>query len=161
MSAPLIAATTRYINPATTVVLLVASISNILSPSRGELDAGLNVTREIADVQGWMLTGEAVPTPDLGSDFTGTIKGRRSVGESSIVYYADLAGVDIRSMSEEGTDTNVVWMDGGDVAGYLMDVFPVRVLSAGLSRSVEAQPGRLTVGYSVTRAPAQNIAIPA
>lgn len=161
MAAPLIAATTRYINPATTVVLLVASIANILSPTRGELDAGLNVTREVADVQGWMLTGEAVPTPDLASLFTATIGGRTSVGESSIAYYADKAGVDIRSMSEVGTDANVVWMDGGDVAGYLMDVFPTRVLSAGLSRSVEAQPGRLTVGYSITRAPAQNIAIPA
>lgn len=161
MAAPVISATTRYINPATTVVLLVASISTISAPTRLELDAGLNVTPEIADVNGWMLTGEAVPTPDLSSLFTGSITGRTSVEDSSITYYADRAGVDIRSLSVVGTDTHVVWMDGGDVAGRLMDVFPVRILSAGKSRSVEAQPGRLTVGYSITRAPAENVVIPA
>lgn len=160
MAAPEITATTRYINPGTSVVLLVASISNILSPTRLELDAGLNVTKEVAEVSGWLMTGEAVPMPDLARLFTSSISGRISVGESSITYYADLAGVDIRSMSEVGTNSNVVWMDGGDVPGRLMDIFPTRVLSAGKTRSVDPTPGRLPVNYAITDAPAENIVIP-
>ncbi len=161
MAAPQIAQTTRYINPATTKLLLVPSISDITAPTRLELDAGLDVTREVAEVAGWMLQGEAVPTPDLASLFTGSITGRTSVENSSVTYYMDRAGDDIRSLSEVGTDTNVVWMDGGDVTGYFMDVYPVRILSAGKSRSVEAQPGRMTVSYSITRSPAVDVEIPA
>ncbi|MCK2214291.1 hypothetical protein MF672_010880 [Actinomadura sp. ATCC 31491] len=161
MAAPLIAQTTRYINPATTKLLLVPSIADITAVTRSEMDAGLDVTREVAEVAGWMLQGEAVPTPDLATLFTGSITGRISVENSSITFYMDRAGDDIRSLSGVGTNTNVLWLDGGDVAGYLMDVYPVRVLSAGKSRSVEAQPGRMTVSYSVTREPAVDVEIPA
>ena len=160
MAAPKAAATSRYINPGTTVCLLVDDISDITNPTRAEFDAGLDVSEQVAGCTGWLVSGTEAPTPDLGSDFTGSVPGRKTAEQSSIDYWADKSGQDLRDQNEEGKDMHVVWMDGGDVAGYLCDIFPVRVLSQGLTRDVEGSPARLPCQYSITRKPARNVVIP-
>lgn len=162
MAAPAASATSRYINPGTTKVYLVDTIANKNAPTRAELDDGLDVSEQIASVSGWLVSGAAVETPDLASEFTSNIPGRTNAAESSIEYWADKTGQDLRDRSERNTNLFVVWMDGGDVAGYLMDIFPVRVLSQGKTRSVEGtDAARVPVQYSITSVPAENVEIPA
>jgi hypothetical protein len=163
MVATPISSSTRYINPETTVILWVPSIASKAAPSRAELNAGTNLVGENAACDGWNVQGEKVETPDMGSRFTGSIDGRLTADDSSLDMYADVGGSDARSLMARGTAGYVVWMDGGDVAGRKMDVFPVRVLSVAKSnRSVEgSEAALLQFMYAISSAPAENVTIPA
>lgn len=161
MSAPAIARSTRYINPGTTKLLWLTSVADKTAITRSEIDAGLDVSGEIADVNGWQISGDKADTPDLAVEFVSNVPGRTSAADSSITFWADRAGVDVRDHMSRGTNGYVVWMDGGDVPGYLCDIFPVRVLSQGLTRSVAGDAAAtLPVQYAITSQPAQNVVIP-
>lgn len=150
----------RFFRPGTTKAYWVVSISNKLAPTRPELNAGADVSKDIADIAGWMVSGAKIDTPDLNSKFVSNIGGLTSAAESSITFYASDTGVDVRSLMPRETAAYVVWMDGGDVAGRKMDVFPVRVLSVGKVRSMGAEAARLTIQYSISSEPAEDVTIP-
>lgn len=161
MVATPIAQETRYFNPETTKIYWVASIANKAAPTRGELDAGVNVSKAVADVNGWMVSSEMIDTPDMGSRFVGKIPGRISADNSSITYYADRAGIDARGTMPRDATGYLVWLDGGDVPGRLMDVFPCTVSSHGKQRSTGNDPARIVIAYAITSEPAENVVIPA
>jgi hypothetical protein len=160
MSAPNIASADRYINRGTTRVLWVTTIADINAPSRSELNAGTDLANEIQDFDGWLIESESVETPSLGKKFTGSLSGPTSADDSSLTMYADIGGTDARQLMPRDENGFIVWMDGGDVAGRLMDVFPVRVGSAGKSRSMD-DPSLLQFNYNITDEPAENVVIPA
>lgn len=161
MAATPIAQETRFFNPETTKVYWVASIAVKTAPTRPELNAGVDVTRAIADVNGWMVTSEMIPTPDMGTRFTGKIPGRTSADDSTITYYQGKNGIDARGTMPRDAVGYMVWLDGGDVSGYKMDVYPTTVSSHGKQRSVGNDPARLVISYAITSEPAENVTIPA
>lgn len=161
MATPALSTSTRYFDPEVTVVYYVPTIANKNSPTRTEMDAGTDLTAEIADLSGWVVAGEALPTPDMGSKFTSSIDGRIQAEDSSLTFYADQTGVDVRAVLPRGTNGFVLWLDGGDVAGNLMDVFPVRVLSNGKLRNLSNEAAKIQVQFTVTSTPAENVTVPA
>jgi hypothetical protein len=161
MSAPNISASTRFINKGVTRVIWVDTISDKTAPTRSEINAGTDLAGEIQDLDGWLVESESVETPDLGTTFTGSIPGSTSSKDSSLTMYEDLGGTDARALMPRGTNGFIIWMDGGDVAGRFMDVFPVRVGSVGKNRTVDDDPATLTINYNITSEPAENVAIPA
>lgn len=161
MAAPALAAATRYINPGTTKVYWVASISNKSGPTRGELNAGTDVTGHIAENNGWKVESEQVDSPDMDTRFTSQITGRTKAEGSTITYYTDKAGADARALMPRDTAGFVVWLDGGDVAGYKMDVYPVRVSSHGKERSAKGDnPATVEIAYAITSEPATDVTVP-
>ncbi|MEV8636513.1 hypothetical protein AB0395_33185 [Streptosporangium sp. NPDC051023] len=161
MAATPIVASTRYINPETTKVLWLPSVANKNAVTRAEINAGTDLTRELADNSGWVVTSNQSDAPDMGSKFTGKVSGRTTADDSSLSMYASKNGVDARSLMPRDTSGTVVWMDGGDVPGQPMDVFPVTVSSVGKPRSVGDEVARITFSYAITSAPAENVTIPA
>lgn len=161
MPAPAITASTRYFDPETTKVYYVASIANKAAPTRAELNAGTDLSREVADITGWNVTGEQIPTPDLGTLFTSQIPGRTTSDDSSLTFYADKAGVDARGTLPRGTNGFIVWLDGGDTANNKMDVYPIRVRSNGKMRSLSNEAARIQIQFSITSEPAENVTVPA
>jgi hypothetical protein len=154
-------ASTRYFNAGTTEIDFLPAIAAAnLVPTRIEMGAGTRLSNEIADLSGWTVTGGEIDTPDLGSTFTDKIPGKTSVDDSSLTFYADLQGVDVRDVLPRGTTGFIMIMDGGDVAGQPADVFPVRVRSVGKIRSAGEDSARLTVSFSITAEPAEDVAIP-
>ena len=161
MAAPSIAAATRFINVGTTKVYWVPSISNKAAPTRGELNAGTDLSSDNNAADGWKTTSDQVETPDMATRFTAKIPGRISADDSSLTMYMDLGGVDARSLMPVDTNGYIVWLDGGDVTGRKMDVFPVRVASHGKTRSVEGKDAAtIEIMYSITSQPAENVTIP-
>ncbi|WP_433415026.1 hypothetical protein ACQP1V_36245 [Microtetraspora malaysiensis] len=144
-----------------TVVYWCPSVANKNSPTRAELNAGTDLSREIADVSGWQTTSNQVDTPDMATRFTGKIPGRISADDSSLTFYASQDSIDVRSLLPRDTAGFVIWMDGGDIANRKMDVYPVRVSSVGKARSVGDEPARITVQFAVTSQPAEDVTIPA
>ncbi|MER7212450.1 hypothetical protein ABT340_35805 [Streptosporangium sp. NPDC000239] len=151
----------RFFRPGITRCYWVVSIANLNAPTRSELNAGSDLSKDIADISGWMVSGQKIDTPDLDSRFVSNIPGLTSAQESGVTFYQDQPGVDVRGLMPRDAEGHIVWLDGGDVAGRLMDVFPVRVLSVGKQRTMGAEAARLVVQFSISAEPAEDVVIPA
>lgn len=161
MAATPIASTTRYTNPGVTKIYFCTTISNKAAPTRSELNAGTDLSGEVNAISGFTTTGDDVETPDMNSTFTSKIPGRTSADDSSITFYADVTGADARALLPRGTNGYIVIMDGGDVVGSLMDVYPIRVKSQGKPRSTDGKdPATVEIQMSITAEPAENVEIP-
>lgn len=159
---PALPTSQRFFAPEITKVYwLPAVAASNLTPTRAEITAGTDLSGEIADIQGWVVEGGAIPTPDLGSRFIASIPGRTSVQDSSLTLYADEAGVDVRTVLAQGDNGFILFADGGDVAGRPADVFPVRVNSVGKMRSTGDQASQITVRFNITAEPATDVDLPA
>lgn len=153
---------TRFFHAGVTKVHFLASIAAAnLTPTRAEINAGTNLSNEIADLSGWTVSASEIETPDLGSDYTSKIPGRISTDDSSLTFYQSQNGVDVRAVLPRGTVGFILVADGGDQAGQKGDVYPVRVRSNGKLRSVGDESARLMVPFSITRKPAENVTLPA
>lgn len=154
---------TRFFQPEVSKVLFLPTIASaVLAATRAEITAGTDVSGEIADLSGWQVRGNMIPCPDLGTKFVPQIGGRTQAEQSSITFYADKTANDVRTVMPRGQVGYVVFMDGGDVATTgKMDVFPVEVTAVGKARSTGEQAFQITVDFAITKAPAENVAIPA
>lgn len=160
MTATPITASDRYFRQGVSKCYWVPTIADKSAPTRSELNAGTDLSPEVQGISGWEVTGNTEDTPALGSVFIGKVPSTTTADASTITFYADSTSVDVRGLLERGSTGFVVWLDEGDVAGYLMDVFPVRVNSAPKKRDVGAV-GMIDVNFAVTREPAENVTIPA
>ncbi len=161
MPATQIAAYDRYFQPEISKCIWLPAVANKAAPTRAEINAGLDLSRQVADVEGFTTTSESIDTPDLGSRYTGNIPGRRSSEDSNITFYGARDGNDVRTTLVRDTNGFIAWMDGGDVAGYKMDVYPVRISSAPKQRSVGDEAFRIQIMFNVTTEPAEDVTIPA
>ncbi len=160
MPATPITPATRFFAPGVTKVYVVATIASLAAPTRLELDAGTDVSTDVAAIAGFSVSSEFIDTPDLGSRFVGKVPGRITANDSTITFYGDKLGADIRAELTQDMDTHVVILDGGDVSSTgKMDVYKVTVASVGKVRSVD-DVLKLDVAFSI-RDYEENIAVPA
>lgn len=162
MPTPAITASTRYFDAGTTKCYFLPTVAAAnLTPTRAEMNAGTDLSPELADLAGWSVQAGLIDTPDLATTFTGNIPGRTSSPESSITFYASQNGVDVRALLPRGTTGYIMWCDGGDVGGNKADVFPVRVRAIPKMRSVGEESTRIEVQFAITRQPGENVTVPA
>lgn len=160
MPTPAITASTRYFLPGTTKVYLLDLVADLaVGPTRAELDAGVDISEEIAAITGFNISGATIPTPDLGKRFNAQVSGRLSASDSRLTVYADKTGQDVRQEVAIDDEKYVVFMDGGDVASSPMDVYQCQCLSVGRMRELEGV-GRLDIGFSI-RDYAEDLVVPA
>jgi len=131
-----------------------------LVPTRTELDAGTDLTREIAEMDGWSTESEKIETPDMVSRFVSSIPGAITAEDSSISFYASENSEDAREVFPRDTAGFIVWMDSGDVADATMDIYPVQVASAPKVRSMD-EATLIRVDFNITQEPVENVTIPA
>lgn len=163
MATPSITRSTRYTSQAITrcYYLPVISATN-LTPTRSEMNAGTNLSPELFDWSGWTVTGTMIPTPDLSTAFESSIIGKTTAAASSITFYMDRAGVDVRGLLPRGTTGYIMFCDGGDVAGNKADVYPITVTSDGKERAAKGdQADKIMVSFAISAVPAENITVPA
>jgi hypothetical protein len=160
VSATPITASNRYYRQGVSKVIWVPTIATLASPTRSEINAGTDLSPEVQGVSGWEVTGNTEDTPDLASVFIGKVPSTTTADASTITFYSDSTSVDVRSLLTRGTQGYIIWMDEGDVAAYLMDVFPVRVTSAPKKRDISAV-AMIDINFAILREPAENATIPA
>ena len=159
MTAPPISASARYIPEGLTHYYFVAAIANYLSPTRAELNAGTDLTPEVASTGDWGITSAVIATPDLATLFESQIPGKVSVSNSTINMYADSTSADVRTLLPRGTVGYIVKFPEGDVTGRKMDVFPVKVGSQAKPTAL-TNPSDIIFTFYVTKTPAENVAVP-
>src|SRR6266705_1774674 len=122
-----LSATTRYIPPGTRKIYWVTTIATYTAPTRAELNAGIDLTAEVAEISGFTTTSDTTETPDLSTRFTAKIPGRITADDSSLSFYASSNSSDVRTVLPRDTAGFVVILWEGDVTGQRMDVFPAKV----------------------------------
>ena len=154
--------TSRFFRPEVTKVYWVITIATVSAPTRSELNAGVDLSDEIAEISGFQVISASVDTPDLGHRFTSKIPGRITADDSSINFYASDTGfTDARSVLPRDTSGNIVIMDAGDVSTTgRMDVFPCKVAAHAKLRDVE-NPAMTQAQFTITSEPEEDLVIPA
>lgn len=154
-------AATRFSHRGETRIYAVGAIANKTAPTRAELNAGTDLTGSIVGAAGWEVTRNQEEDSDLGTKFAVQFPTDLTVADSSLTFRASRDGTDVRATLPRDTATNIVILHGGDVTGGKMDVYPMKVRT--VSKPVEVTPGRavVTVSFSPSAEPAENVTIPA
>jgi hypothetical protein len=150
----------RYYRAGVTRVYFCSTIANKSAPTRAELNAGTDLSGDVAAINGWEPTSNFENAPDLLSTFVSKVASSVEVGDSSLGMYASSNSVDARGLFPRGTTGFVVMLDEGDANPKKMDVFPVTVASAPKQRDIGAV-AQIVVSFAITSAPAENVTIPA
>jgi hypothetical protein len=159
---------TRYTSRGTTRIYFLTAIASYPTTiTRGELNAGTDLTTQVMDSSGWTVSSDQIDAPDMATRFTSKIPGAISADDSSLTMYAAQNGVDARAVFSSGssgsaaTSGYIVFLFGGDVAGYKMDAWKVTVSSVAKQISVQgSDPDTLQIAFSPTAEPAVNLTIP-
>jgi hypothetical protein len=157
---PVLLAKPRFYQPGITRIYFVPTIANPSAPTRAELAAGTDVTKQVRAIDGWLVSADQLEAADMGSRFTGKVGGRTSADNSALTYYGAQDGIDIRGLHPRGALGFYVFLDGGDVEDYLMDVYPIEVISLGKNRG-DSDPFNITIQFSITSEPFEDVDIPA
>lgn len=159
MSATNVSATERFFAPSITRILFATSVSDTDAVTRTEINAATDLSNEIVEVDGWSVNAALLDAPDLGHLFNSKVTGRTEADNSSITMYQSKDTDDIRSVMPRGTTGFVIIMWGGDVAGRLMDVYPVEVASVGKTiPDNKAADQKIT--FAITSEPSEDVEIP-
>src|SRR6476646_779459 len=113
-------ATLRYIPPGTRKIYWITTIATYTAPTRGELNAGIDLSAEVAEINGFSVTSGTVDTPDLSSRFTSKIPGPITADNSSLSFYASTTSSDVRTVLPRDTSGFVVFLWEGDITGQRM-----------------------------------------
>nr|BFD90919.1 hypothetical protein KitaXyl93_22790 [Kitasatospora sp. Xyl93] len=141
-------------------VRTIAAATNI--PTRQELTAGTDLSRQVSDIEGWSLENSPIETPDLGAKFATSIPGEDKAANSSLTFYEDLSGDAIETLLSKDTVGYVCILRKGDVPqSKSLDVFPVRVGSRAPSYSAGAEAAKFKVSFSISDLPTLDAPVPA
>lgn len=160
MAPPKLNVTSRYVSEGTRKIYFVTTIATQASPSRAEMNAGTDLTDEIAEMSGFAVSSDQAEVPDMASRFTGKIPGRITADDSSIRFYASSNSNDVRTVLPRDTAGFVITLWEGDVPTQKMDVWPVKVGSAAVQPTID-DPASILVQFTITKIPSQNVTIPA
>ncbi|MFJ6136483.1 hypothetical protein [Kitasatospora sp. NPDC092286] len=138
----------------------IAAPTNI--PTRQELTAGTDLSKQIADIEGWSLENSPIETPDLGNKFSTSIPGEDKAANSALTFYEDLASDVIEALLSKDAVGYICILRKGDIPqSKSLDVFPVRVGSRAPSYSTGTEPAKFKVSFSISDLPTLDAPVPA
>jgi len=159
MAPPKLNATVRYVPEGTRKFYWVTTIATQSSPTRGELNAGVDLSDEVAEVTGFTVTSASADVPDLSGRFTAKIPARITADDSAMRFYMSSNSNDVRTVLPRDTAGFMVCLWEGDVTGQKMDVFPAKVSAAVPQTGIE-DPASIEIQFTITKQPSQNVTIP-
>lgn len=160
MAATKLPATNRFFAPGISKAFWLPSIASAVGAwTRAEQTAGDDLSDEVRSVSGFGKTPSMIDTPDWSSLDVAQIPGRNRLQESSITFYWDKSGHDVRDVLSVLDEGFLVLCDGGDVPDFLSDVFKSRIAAIGKVRP-ENDANTLVVTFALQKA-FENVVIPA
>ena len=155
-----LAATVRFIEPATAQYYWVPAIANTSAVTAAEINAGTILTGQIAEVNGFSVTSDTVDAPDFASRFVAKIAGKITAEDSSFVFYRSNTSSDVRSLLTRDLTGYVIVAGEGMTPGKKCDVFTVTVTTAAKMHT-DADPAKIQISFALTAVPVVDVTIPA
>lgn len=157
----------RYFRRGKSKVLFGLEVTDKAAPSREDLDAAVDLSPDVAELNGFELSNDPIGTPNLADQFTPQIDGEDTVAASSITFYdrdgdgTGPGGEVIRDSVEKGTIGYVFFLPYGDTDGSRMEVWPVKSNGVNDNWSTGNEAARFNTPFSVREVPEQNAEVPA
>lgn len=149
----------RFFRRGITKVWWVPTIASAtLIPTAAEVNAGTDMTCDIAEISGFTFENQPIQTPDFCATFTPTIPGEDTAADSSFVFYEEKTTNPLQATLAKGTTGHVVVFFAG-IAGATpaaadkaevwkgQSTGPYREYSAG------NDPARWGVKFAASKAP--------
>ncbi len=131
------------------------------SPTRAEINAGTNLTSDLAGINGFKISNSPISTPDLSTTFTTQMDGPDETDASSITFYDQDNATTIRTALAKGSAGYLLLFPYGDSVGKRVEVWGAKSTGVNDEWSLDANAARFEVGFAITRLPAQNGTTPA
>jgi hypothetical protein len=125
------------------------------SPTRGEINAGVDISPQVAEINGFALTNSPIATPDLSTAFNTQIPGSDEAADSSVTMYDDNASATIRTAMAKGTAGYMVLFPYGDVATKRLEVYAVTSTGVNDQWTTAAEAAKYVASFAVTATPNQ------
>lgn len=144
----------RYYRRGTTKIAFVTALANRAAPDiSSEIDAGTDLTAQLADISGFGVTEGTISTPDMADRFTKEIGGEQTAEHGSITFYEDDSSTALKAALARETTGFVVIMPEGKVAGQPADVFAVRVAKNDRTIEIGNEAAKFVVNFTITDEP--------
>lgn len=98
----------RFFRRGITKVYWVPTLASLTAPSAAEINAGTNMTSQVADISGFEFQNTPIDTPDLSTTFTTTIPGEDTTQEPQLMFYEDNTTNTLQATLAKGTSGHVV-----------------------------------------------------
>lgn len=153
----------RFFRRGVSKVFYVATIASTSAPTAAEVNAGVNLTATIADVQGFTYTNQPITTPDLGDNLDTKVPGVDQVADSTLHIYEKRTTNTGRTTLAKGVVGYLVIFFAGiagatPAAADKADVWPVQ--SAGTPRDYSmTEAAKWHVALIITGRPNEDVAL--
>lgn len=174
MATPPLVSSTRFTDQANTKVLyLPVIVASNLTPTRAEMNNGVDLSGELNDLGGWTVDAELFDTQNLNSPYRTQAPGILTSPPCWLLLYTSKTGTDVRSVLFPGVVGYIMLADGGDTVGHRAEVYPIVVASIGVVRSMPSTtgsssggsstqyPSKVRINFAITGNPAQAVTVPA
>lgn len=131
------------------------------SPTRAEINAGTDLSPQVADIAGFALTNNPIETPDLSTGFNSQIDGPDTTADSSLTFYDDNAANTIRNVLAKGVIGYILLFPYGDSVGKRCEVWQVKSTGVNDQWTLDAAAAQFQVGFAVLSTPNQAGTVPA
>lgn len=131
------------------------------SPTRAEINAGVDLSPQVADMGGFSISNAPIETPDLATSFDSQIDGPDATETSSLTMYDLSDSTTIRTAIAKGVSGFVLLMPYGDVPTKRCEVWPVKSTGVNDVWGLDATAAKYQAGFAVTSIPNQLAIIPA
>jgi hypothetical protein len=139
----------------------LTAVANTSAPTRAEINAGIDLTGEIAAVNGFEILTPALDVTAFGDLFSVTVPGLPSVTDPcELIFYASSNSTDVRTLLRAGTAGFLLVLPEGDVSGQKCEVWPMTVRSMFIDQAGIDAPAQIHVQFALTSAIAQNVTVP-
>lgn len=136
--------------------------SGTKAPTAAEVTAGTETTAQVNDVAGFSFQSSRIQTPDMATPFSSNIPGPDTVDDSSLTFYLDSTTNTLRTTLAKGVVGYIMIADfkvGAIVAADKVDVWPIEVAGVPKQYSMGDDPALWIANFSMTSAPALDIAV--
>lgn len=154
----------RFFRRGTTKVYYAPVIADIDAPTVSEMDDGLELSCELADVSGFAFKNSPIAVPDMCSTFIKSIPGEDKADSSSMTFYEDNVTNPIKLALGKGVEGYIVFFPIGvtgasPAAGDVCEVWPVQVASSTREWKASNDAAKFMVEFTATDVPDQEAAV--
>lgn len=153
----------RYMRRGISKARFAPTIANKSAPTTAEINAGIDLTGQMADISGFMFANSPIPTPDLATSFTTQIGGEDTADSSSFTFYEDDTSNPIRTSQAKGVHGYILLFPklagASPATGDKCEVWPVVITGNNRQWSLGNDPARYVVSYAIEGVPVQDATV--
>lgn len=153
----------RFMRRGITKFFWIPTATSSTVVTAAQVNAGVNVTPQIAEVSGFNFANSPITTPNMEEEFTPQIPGEDTAADSSITFYEIRGATDTIHDAQPKGDTGYMVIFFGGIAGSTpaagddADVWPATVGSNSRGYSAGNEAATYVVNYSITAPPGEDV----